>query len=39
MAFERGASVFRVHDPAEVVQALSVARAVLAGRRVEAPDA
>ena len=40
MAFERGASVFRVHDVGEVVQALAVARAVTrsAPRSVTGPD-
>ncbi len=33
MAFERGASVFRVHDVAETLDALLVAAATLAGRR------
>jgi dihydropteroate synthase len=32
LAFERGASVFRVHDVAPVREALSVAAATLGGR-------
>jgi dihydropteroate synthase len=40
MAFERGASVFRVHDVGAVVQALAVARAVTgsATRSVTGPE-
>jgi dihydropteroate synthase len=37
MALERGASVFRVHDVAEVRDGLTVAAATLRGARTEAP--
>ena len=37
MAFERGASVFRVHDVAEVRDALTLAAATVATARSEAP--
>ena len=38
LAFERGASVFRVHDVAPVRDALAVAAATLGGRWTQSPE-